>query len=49
MIEQEQDTPLRHLDYDTMRGLMGYITYNPDVTHRIREEQGNQYLSLIHI
>ena len=47
MIEQEQDTPLRHLDYDTMRGLMDYITYNPGdphrITHRIRKEQGNQY------
>jgi len=39
MIEQERDTPLRHLDYDTIQKLMDYITYNPAITHRIRQEE----------
>ena len=39
MMEQGQDTPLRHLDYDTIQKLMDYINYNPAITHRIRQEE----------
>ena len=39
MMEQGQDTPVRHLDYDTIQKLMDYITYNPAITHRIRQEE----------
>ena len=44
-MEQEKDTLLSNLDYDTMQEVMSYITYNPAMTRRIRREEENQRIA----